>query len=117
MSYRLVIPGSLDILKGLNSMPGPLDGNQFNDPGEVAKYTMSVAVMMTGIPAHRLRRFEQFGLIKPTRTNSNQRLYSDANISIIRDISVLEQQQINLHGIRTILTMKQSPSEFPRPNI
>ena len=34
----------------------------------LAKYTMAVTVMMTGVAAHKIRKFEEFGLCKPART-------------------------------------------------
>jgi|GEM_PF-2844407 len=75
---------------------------------KIAKYTMSVAVMMTGVAAHRIRKFEEFGLCKPFRKGSRQRLFSDCDIELIQEIAALEKQGINLPGIKTILEMKQS---------
>jgi DNA-binding transcriptional MerR regulator len=89
-------------------MLDPFDGNPLVDHRETAKYTMSVAVMMTGVPAYRIRRFEDYGLFKPSRTESRQRLFSDTNIEAIREIASLDSQGINLPGIRTILTIKQN---------
>ncbi len=74
----------------------------------LAKYTMSVTVMLTGVAAHKIRRFEEFGLCSPARTGSHQRLYSDYDIELIKQIAVLEQDGINLAGVRTILSMKKS---------
>ncbi len=77
-----------------------------SDGWEFAKYTMSVTVMITGVAAHRIRRFEEFGLCKPTRTASRQRLFSDHDVELIREISALENDGINLAGIKAILLMK-----------
>ena len=74
----------------------------------VAKYTMSVAVMMTGVAAHKIRKFEEFGLCKPFRKGSRQRLFSDCDIELIQEIAALERRGINLPGIKTILEMKHS---------
>jgi hypothetical protein len=75
---------------------------------KLAKYTMAVAVMMTGTAAYKIRKFEEFGLCKPARTRSRQRLYSDSDIELIRQISLLERDRVNLHGIKIILTMQTS---------
>jgi len=72
----------------------------------LAKYTMAIAVMMTGVPAHKIRKFEEFGLCNPCRTESRQRLYSDNDIELIRQIALLEKEGINLPGIKVILEMK-----------
>ena len=76
------------------------------DTRELGKYTMSVAVMMTGMPAHKIRRLEEFGLCNPARKGSRQRLYSDQDIDLIKEIAVLEQSGINLTGVKAILDMK-----------
>lgn len=74
---------------------------------EIAKYTMAVAVTLTGVAAHRIRRFEDFGLVSPLRSVGRQRLFSDRDIRVIRDIDSLEIKGINLPGVKTILGMKQ----------
>lgn len=71
------------------------------------KYTMAVAVSLTGVEAHRIRRYEEAGLLKPVRTKGGQRLYSDNEIKLIKDIAELEKEGINLHGISAILAMRR----------
>jgi MerR family transcriptional regulator/heat shock protein HspR len=80
---------------------------------DLAKYTMAVAVMMTGVAAHKIRRLEEFGLCKPARTGSKQRLYSDDDINLIRHIAYLEKDGVNLPGIKVILEMQKSVTERP----
>lgn len=81
-----------------------------NEAGEniIAKYTMAVAVMMTGVPAHKIRKYEEVGLCKPARTVSKQRLYSDDDIILIHAIANLEEDGVNLPGIKIILGMQNS---------
>ena len=73
----------------------------------VAKYTMAVTVMMTGVPAHKIRKYEDAGLCKPARTVSKQRLYSDDDIILIHAIANLEEDGANLAGIKIILGMQK----------
>jgi DNA-binding transcriptional MerR regulator len=80
-------------------------GNISTDSG--GKYTMAVAVSLTGVEAHRIRRYEEAGLLKPVRTKGGQRLYSDNEIKLIKDIAELEKEGINLHGISAILAMRR----------
>ncbi len=87
-------------------MASQRDQNLPMNKKELAKYTMSVTVMITGVAAHKLRRFEEFGLCKPARTSSRQRLYSDQDIARIKEIANLEQEGINLNGVKAILSMK-----------
>lgn len=97
-----------DVLATNLSGPGKIVGSNYNfNPGETAKYTMSVAVMLTGVAAHRIRRFEECGLCSPSRTGAGQRLYSDRDIELIKKISELQSEGINLPGVRAILNMSQ----------
>ncbi|MFC1925247.1 MerR family transcriptional regulator [Chloroflexota bacterium] len=73
----------------------------------IAKYTMGVTVRLTRIQAYRIRRFEQAEIIRPARTEARQRLYSDYEIELIREIARLEDQGINLIGIKVILAMRK----------
>ena len=74
---------------------------------EMGKYTMGVAVRLTGVEAHRIRRFEENGLLEPARTEAGQRLYSDAEIKLIKEIARLEDQGINMEGVRAVLAMRR----------
>ncbi len=77
------------------------------DENEMAKYTMGVTVRLTRIEAYRIRRFEQAEILSPARTEARQRLYSDSEIELIREIARLEDQGINLIGIKAILAMRR----------
>jgi MerR family transcriptional regulator, heat shock protein HspR len=82
--------------------------NTFPNAAEsiVAKYTMGVAVRITGIPAYRIRKYEECGLCIPERTSSKQRLFSDKDIEVMRKISDYEKDGVNLQGIKIILEMQ-----------
>ncbi len=73
----------------------------------VAKYTMAVACHLTGVEAHRIRRFEKAFLLKPERTQTGQRLFCDADIELIKEIAKLEDEGVNLSGIKVILAMRR----------
>ena len=81
---------------------------QSNKGKGLAKYTMSVTVMMTGIAAHKIRKLEEFGLCKPSRTGNQQRLYSDEDIEMIRHVVSLEKEGVNLPGIKVILDIRKT---------
>jgi len=74
---------------------------------EEGKYVMSIAVAVTGVDAHRIRRYEAAGLFKPCRTGGGQRLFSDADLELIRAAAELEREGVNLNGIRVILEMRR----------
>ena len=76
----------------------------------IAKYTMGITVMITGIPAHRIRKYEGAGICKPIRTDSQQRLFTDDDIQLIRKIGELEEDGVNLAGIKIILHLQKRNS-------
>ncbi len=81
--------------------------NLKNDRDTIPKYTIGVVVRLTGVEAGRIRRFEEAGLITPIRTESNQRLFTDSEMSLIKEIATLEDEGANLEGIRIILAMRR----------
>ena len=53
-----------------------------------------------------LRNYEQLGLVVPQRTKGNRRLYSAAEVELLRKISRLTQELgVNLAGVEVILHM------------
>ena len=70
-------------------------------------YTMAIAVKLTGVEAHRIRRYEEGGLFTPERTEGNQRLFSQSDIDMIRQAVKLEDEGINVEGIKAILAMRR----------
>lgn len=88
-----------------------LEGESGSNLRLIAKYTMLVTVMLTGVAAHRIRRLEECGLCRPVRTPSGHRLYSDTDIELIKEIAVLEGEGINLAGVKVILKMRRGRRE------
>lgn len=76
------------------------------EAAHIPRYFISVASRLVGVPPHTLRSYEQADLIEPARTEGNVRLYSDADIRILRRIAELSEQGVNLAGIKIILQME-----------
>lgn len=95
------------ILKNRNgNYPG--DESSEND---VAKYTMGVTANLTSVDARRLRRYEEAGLLKPARTEGKQRLYSGREVELCKEIAKLEDEGINLEGVKAIIGMRRGERE------
>ena len=90
--------------------PGGKQAPDFED-SSLAKYTMSVTVKLTTARAYQIRRFERFGLLAPARTDAGQRLFSDWEIALIRDIAGLMREGINMAGVRMIMAMRRGKVE------
>ena len=77
------------------------------------RYVISIAAEMVGIPTYSLRYYEKIGIMEPSRSKGNIRLYSDRDIVFIRRVKTLmEDLGINLAGVEVILRMSQQMTEL-----
>jgi MerR family transcriptional regulator/heat shock protein HspR len=74
-------------------------------------YMISVAAELTGMHPQTLRVYEQKGLVNPSRSRGNTRLYSQADIERLNLISKLTDEGINLAGVVRILDMRERQLE------
>ena len=80
---------------------------------EEPRYVISIAARMLGVHTHTLRYYEKIGIIDPSRSRGNIRLYSDRDIAQLRQIKILmEDLGINIAGAEVILRMAQRMSEL-----
>lgn len=83
--------------------------DQNNDPC----YVISVAARMVGVRVHTLRYYERIGVIEPSRSSGNVRLYSERDIALLRRVkSLMDDLGINLAGIEVIMRMSQRLAEL-----
>jgi len=69
-------------------------------------YVISIAARMVGMHQQTLRYYERVGLIEPSRTRGNIRLYSPANINRLRQIQrLISDMGVNLAGVEVIINM------------
>ena len=74
---------------------------------------ISVVADMFDIHPQTLRAYEREGLLRPSRTDGNTRLYSEADIERIELILRLTKDLgINLAGVEVILNMRERMSEM-----
>jgi MerR family transcriptional regulator/heat shock protein HspR len=77
------------------------------------RYVISVAARMLDMQTHTLRYYERVGIIEPSRSQGNVRLYSDQDIAIIKRVkTMVEDMGINLPGVEVILRMIQHVDEL-----
>ncbi len=69
-------------------------------------YSIGVASRLCGISIHTLRWVERAGLVEPSRTEGNQRLFCDADLETLSEVRKLLALRVNLQGIRVILRMQ-----------
>jgi MerR family transcriptional regulator/heat shock protein HspR len=70
------------------------------------RFAISVAADRADLPIQNLRVYERRGLLEPARTAGGTRLYSEADIVLLRRISELLGEGLNLAGIRRVLELE-----------
>jgi MerR family transcriptional regulator/heat shock protein HspR len=71
-----------------------------------AVYVISVAAELAGMHPQTLRIYERRGLVTPARTKGGNRRYSDEDIAVLRRISELTTEGMNLEGIRRVMYLE-----------
>lgn len=75
-----------------------------NDPGCEPVFIISVAARLLEMHPQTLRKYEREGLIAPSRTTGNLRLYSDEDLERLRQVKYLVGEQgLNLAGVQLVL--------------
>ena len=70
-------------------------------------FVISVAAQLAGMHPQTLRTYDRIGLVQPRRTPKRGRRYSARDITRLRLVQRLSQDEgINLEGIRRILAMQ-----------
>lgn len=78
-------------------------------------FVISVAARLVEMHPQTLRKYEREGLIAPSRTSGNLRLYSDSDIERLRQVKYLvEQRGLNLAGVQLALELTNDLRELER---
>jgi MerR family transcriptional regulator, heat shock protein HspR len=78
-------------------------------------YMISAVAEMYGIHPQTLRLYEREGLLKPSRTEGNTRLYTDDDLERLEFILNLARDLgVNIAGIAIILQMRERMEEMNR---
>ena len=78
-------------------------------------YMISSVAEMYGIHPQTLRLYEREGLLKPSRTEGNTRLYTDEDLQRLEFIlSLARDLGVNISGIAIILQMRERMEEMQR---
>ncbi len=69
-------------------------------------YLIGIAAELAGMHPQTLRVYERRGLITPTRTAGRTRMYTDADVALLRRIQELSEAGLNLAGIERVLELE-----------
>ena len=83
--------------------------SHYNEP----LFVISVAARLLKMHPQTLRKYEREGLIAPSRTQGNLRLYSDRDIEQLRQVKYLvEDRGLNLAGVQLVLELTRRLREM-----
>lgn len=85
--------------------------NESDEP----RYIISIAARLVGLQTHTLRYYERTGLVEPSRSKGNIRLYSERDIDLLRKVKTLmDDLGVNLAGVEVILRMSERMIELQK---
>jgi MerR family glutamine synthetase transcriptional repressor len=66
-------------------------------------YSIGIAQRLTGLSGRQIRYYEKQGLISPSRTKGNRRMFSPAEVDLLLRIKDLIEQGYNIEGVKRVL--------------
>ncbi len=97
-------------------MPKGTMGSKQKEPQRrKAAYMISAVAEMYGIHPQTLRLYEREGLLKPSRSEGNTRLYTEEDLKRLELILKLTRELgVNLAGVEIILNMREKMEAMQR---
>jgi len=97
--------------RGRRATTGPAGASA--EPGAGRFYMISVVSKAYGIHPQTLRLYEREGLLKPSRTDGNTRLYSEEDLRQLEVILNLTRELgVNLAGVEIVLNMRRKMEQM-----
>jgi MerR family transcriptional regulator/heat shock protein HspR len=79
---------------------------------ELALYVISIAAQLSGLHPQTLRQYDRMGLVSPSRAQGRGRRYSLRDIALLRNVSRMVGEGINLAGIKRIIELESAISNM-----
>lgn len=73
---------------------------------DVGVYAISVVAQLVGTGPQNIRLYERRGLLTPDRTAGGTRQYSETDLVVLRRISELLDEGLNLAGVAKVLELE-----------
>jgi len=74
----------------------------------------SIAAELASMHPQTLRMYERRGLLRPQRSAKNTRLYSQADVDMLRRIQELTELGLNLAGVERVLALESQMTALHR---
>ena len=80
-------------------------------------FIISVAARMLGVRTQTLRYYERLGLIEPSRTKGNQRVFSRKDIERVQRVrNLMDDLGVNLAGVEVVLGLLEKLGQAESDN-
>jgi MerR family transcriptional regulator, heat shock protein HspR len=84
------------------------------DDENLPLFTVGQVSVMLEVQQAFLRRLEKFGVVRPSRSDGNQRRYTRREITVVQYVVELADQGVSLAGIRRILELETQIRDLER---
>jgi MerR family transcriptional regulator, heat shock protein HspR len=76
------------------------------DDENLPLFTVGQVSQMLEVQQAFLRRLDEFGVVRPSRSNGGQRRYSRTEVTVVRYVSQLADEGMTLAAIRRVLELE-----------
>jgi MerR family transcriptional regulator/heat shock protein HspR len=77
------------------------------DDENLPLFTVGQVAQMLEVQQAFLRRLDEFGVVRPSRSNGGQRRYSRTEVTIVQYVAQLADEGMTLAAIRRVLELEQ----------
>lgn len=83
-------------------------GAAWDNDEDTPLYTIGVASRLLDCDPSVLRRYEKAGLVKPSRTSGNTRLYSRSDLNTLEEVHhLMNDEGLNSSGAQMVMELKR----------
>ena len=80
-------------------------------------FVISVAARIIGVRTQTLRYYERLGLVEPSRTRGNQRVFSRKDVDRVRRVrGLMDDLGVNLAGVEVVIKLLDRLQESEAAN-
>jgi MerR family transcriptional regulator, heat shock protein HspR len=77
------------------------------DDEDLPLFTVGQVAQMLEVQQAFLRRLDEFGVVRPSRSSGGQRRYSRTEVTVVRYVSQLADEGMTLAAIRRVLELEE----------
>lgn len=70
-------------------------------------YTMAAVRNLTGLTDRQIRYYEENGLVKPLRTHGKQRIFTEREVAILKEVKERLDQGWTIDAIKSVMTAEE----------